>query len=72
MGNINALAIQPLGHIAGTANSIISSLQNLISVGIGGTIGYMYNDTVNPLVFGFLSCSIVALVLTLSIRNRVE
>lgn len=64
MGNINALAIEPLGHIAGTANSVISSLQNLLSVGIGGYIGHMYNQSVNPLVIGFLACSVIALIIT--------
>ena len=35
-GNLNTLALEPLGHIAGTANSVISSIQTFISVGIGG------------------------------------
>ena len=55
-GNFNTLAIQPLGHIAGIATSVISSVQTLISVVIGGIIGQYYDGTVLPLVFGFLVC----------------
>jgi DHA1 family bicyclomycin/chloramphenicol resistance-like MFS transporter len=64
-GNFNTLAIQPLGHIAGVANSVISSLQTLISVILGGTIGHYYNGTVLPLVAGFLifgACSLLIIV----------
>ena len=35
-GNFNALALNPLGHIAGTATSVIASIQTLLSVVIGG------------------------------------
>ena len=56
-GNLNTIAIEPLGHIAGIANSVISSLQTFISVGIGAIVGQIYSGTVYPLVvaFGVLS-----------------
>lgn len=52
-GNFNALAVEPLGHIAGVANSVISSLQTLMSMLLGSTIGYFYNGTIFPLIIGF-------------------
>ncbi len=61
-GNFNALAMQPLGHIAGIANSVISSVQTLFSVAVGGLIGQYYNGTVLPLIQGFIICGISALV----------
>ncbi|MGL1886656.1 MAG: multidrug effflux MFS transporter [Reichenbachiella sp.] len=61
-GSLNALAVEPLGHIAGVANSVISATQTLISVFVGGVIGYYYNDTVQPLVIGFLSCGVISMV----------
>ncbi len=63
-GNFNTLAIHPLGHIAGVATSVISSVQTLISVAIGGVIGQYYDGTVQPLVFGFLSCGVMTLSIT--------
>ncbi|MCP4297692.1 MAG: multidrug effflux MFS transporter [Proteobacteria bacterium] len=62
IGNFNALAMQPLGHIAGIANSVISSVQTLLSVVIGGLIGQYYNATVLPLILGFMLCGVSAFV----------
>jgi len=59
--NAGALAMEPLGHIAGTA----SALQGLIStVGaalIGFLIGQMFNGTTLPLVTGFVTCGALGL-----------
>jgi len=52
-GNFNTMAIQPLGHIAGAASSVIGCLQTLLSASLGAAIGYFYNGTINPLVIGF-------------------
>jgi MFS transporter, DHA1 family, multidrug resistance protein len=49
-GNMNALAMTPLGHIAGIGAAVIGSLSTLISVPIGIVIGQSYNGTVVPLV----------------------
>ena len=53
-GNINALAMEPLGHIAGTAAAIIGSFTTIISVTLGGLIGYSFNGTLMPLLAGFI------------------
>lgn len=62
-GNMNSLAVQPLGHIAGVANSVIASMQTLLSVVLGGYIGYRYDETVIPLVTGFLVLGFCSLVI---------
>ena len=64
-GNFNALALQPLGHIAGVANSVLSASQTLLSALIGGFIGWSYQGTVYPLLLGFLAASLGSLGLTL-------
>lgn len=69
-GNLSTLAVQPLGHIAGVATSVIASTQTLISVAVGASIGYFYNGTVIPLVIGFLSCALSALLFMLLARRR--
>ncbi|MBT4763252.1 MAG: multidrug effflux MFS transporter [Bdellovibrionaceae bacterium] len=68
-GNFNALAVQPLGHIAGVANSVISSSQTLISVILGGTVGFFYNGTVFPMIIGFLIFGLCSLYLTVRISK---
>ncbi len=62
-GNLNALAMEPLGHIAGLGNSVISSLQTFIGAFIGGTIASFYNDNIYPLPIGFFIASLFCLFL---------
>lgn len=69
IGNFNALAIQPLGHIAGVANSVISSFQTLLSVLLGGTLGALYNGTIIPLVSGFLVLGTLSLILVVRVSK---
>ena len=45
-GNLNALAMQPLGHIAGVGASLIASVAAFISVLFGTVIGQAFNGTV--------------------------
>jgi DHA1 family bicyclomycin/chloramphenicol resistance-like MFS transporter len=51
-GNINALAMQPLGRLAGIGAAVVGSLSTLISMLLGMLIGRSYNGTVIPLVAG--------------------
>lgn len=66
-GNFNTLAIQPLGHIAGVANSVISSIQTLISVLIGGTISHFYDGSIVPIVSSFLVLGFLSLLIVRSV-----
>jgi DHA1 family bicyclomycin/chloramphenicol resistance-like MFS transporter len=61
-GNLNALAMQPLGHIAGTAAAAVGGLQTLISLSLGTAIGQSYDGTVVPLVAGFAILSVLAMI----------
>ena len=51
-GNNNALAMQPLGRMAGIGAAVVGSLSTFISVPLGTTIGQSYNGTVLPLLTG--------------------
>lgn len=62
-GNFNALAMEPLGHIAGTAAAVIASLSTFISLGLASVIGRAFDGTVLPLVYGFLALSLIALAI---------
>lgn len=53
-GNMNALAMEPLGHVAGTGAAVVGSLSTLISVPFGTVIGGSYNGTILPLVAGMV------------------
>jgi DHA1 family bicyclomycin/chloramphenicol resistance-like MFS transporter len=62
-GNINALAMEPLGHIAGLGAAVVGSLSSLISVPLGMLVGQAYNDTLLPLVGGFAFFGVAALAI---------
>ena len=61
-GNLNALAMEPLGHIAGVGAAITSSLSTFLAVPLGVIIGLAYNGTVLPLIAGFGLCGLAALL----------
>jgi DHA1 family bicyclomycin/chloramphenicol resistance-like MFS transporter len=62
ISNFTALAMEPLGHIAGTASSLYGSITTLIGIVLGTAIGQSYNGTMIPLGVGFFICSVLALV----------
>ncbi len=68
-GNFNTMAIHPLGHIAGSASSIIGCIQTLLAAGLGGTIGYLYDGTINPMVIGFFILGIWSFLLVSKISE---
>ena len=62
-GNLNALAMEPMGHIAGLASAIIGALSFIVSITAGTMIGQYYDFTLFPLTTGFLVLSVMALCL---------
>jgi DHA1 family bicyclomycin/chloramphenicol resistance-like MFS transporter len=63
--NFTALAMEPHGHIAGTASSLYGSITTLLGIGIGTTIGQDYDGTLLPFATGFFLCTLVALLVVL-------
>ncbi len=63
--NFNALAMEPLGHVAGTASSVQGFLQTVGGGVIGAAIGQAFDGTVVPLAGGYFFASLVALAMTL-------
>lgn len=63
LGNLNALAMEPLGHIAGMAASIISSVATVMAVVIAIPVGLAFDGTPTPLACGVLACAVLGFVL---------
>jgi DHA1 family bicyclomycin/chloramphenicol resistance-like MFS transporter len=63
--NFNALAMEPLGHLAGTASSILGFMQTFLGGVVGTLIGQSFNGTVTPLAAGFCAVSLGALITVL-------
>lgn len=63
--NFNALAMEPLGHVAGTASSVLGFMSTAGGGVVGALIGQAYNGTTLPLVAGFFVLSLIGLVFVL-------
>lgn len=61
--NFTALAMEPQGHIAGTASSLYGSITTLLGIGIGTVIGQDYDGTLLPFATGFFLCALAALAI---------
>ena len=69
-GNISALAMQPMKHIAGMASAITGGLAGLISIAFGTLVGQLYDSTLFALLVGFLCASIAAVIFMFIIEKR--
>jgi MFS transporter, DHA1 family, multidrug resistance protein len=63
MGNLNALAMEPLGHIAGMASSAITSVSTVGSVLLAVPVGQSFDGTAIPLMIGVAIYGLLALLL---------
>lgn len=63
--NFNSLAMEPLGHVAGTASSVLGFMSTVGGAAIGAVIGQAFNGTALPMVAGFCSVSFIGLLFVL-------
>ena len=60
-GNINALAMETLGEVAGIGAALVASGSLAVSVVLGALIGQAFDGTVNPFVGGYAVVSVLSL-----------
>lgn len=63
-GNLNAIAMQYKGNIAGTTASVISAISTFFGAMIAAVAGLSYDGTVVPLALASMLCSGAALLIT--------
>ncbi|RQP07241.1 MAG: Bcr/CflA family efflux MFS transporter [Paracoccus sp. BP8] len=68
-GNLNALALQRMGHVAGMAASVVGAVSTLGAVLIAAPVGLLYDGTARPIVLATLVCSGLALLLMRLVRE---
>ncbi len=61
-GNQNALAMEPLGRLAGIGAAVVGSLSTLIQMPLGTIIGQNYNGTIFPLIIGIGVLSAISIL----------
>jgi len=63
--NFNAMAMEPLGHVAGMGSSFIGFYSTGAAAFVGWIIGQAFDGTVRPLTIGFAVLGLMALVTVL-------
>ncbi len=71
-GNINAQAMEPLGHIAGVASAFVTSMSTFISVILGTIVAQSYNGTILPLVIGFSVFGLISLMIMYFTNSKID
>ena len=68
--NLTALALEPLGHIAGTASAVVMSVSTLVAFPIGTVIARQVDTSVLPILLGFAGLGIAAMWLMFLARDK--
>jgi DHA1 family bicyclomycin/chloramphenicol resistance-like MFS transporter len=68
--NFNAIAMEPQGHNAGMASSVIGSLSTAIGAIAGGLVAHAFDGTVFPIAAGFAVCSLIACLIVFAIEGK--
>jgi len=71
IGNLNAMAMEPLGHMAGTAASVMGALSTIFGVILAAPIGLAFDGTPFPLVLSVGVLALIGFMLMLHMR-RIE
>ncbi|MEM6847819.1 MAG: multidrug effflux MFS transporter [Pseudomonadota bacterium] len=63
--NFNAIAMEPLGRIAGTGASFVGFVMTALGAVLGGIVGQFFDGTIMPLAYGYCLYSVVILTVIL-------
>ncbi|MCV6594611.1 MAG: multidrug effflux MFS transporter [Silicimonas sp.] len=69
IGNLTSIAMEPVGHMAGLAASIISAVATVAGIAIAAPIGQAFNGTLVPLTLGVTLLCFAALALVRGIDD---
>jgi len=69
-GNLNALAMEPLGHIAGIGAAITGFVSTLMAVPLSTYIGGFISTTALPLFLGFSICGVFSLGILFYLKKK--
>lgn len=67
-GNLRAMAMEPIGHIAGIGAAITGFISTIMAVPISIYIGTFIDETALPLFIGFSICSFLSVLIIIYLR----
>lgn len=69
IGNLNALAMEPLGHIAGLAASVMGAIATVVAAILATIIALTFNTTTLPQILGTLIVMLISLPVLVVMRR---
>lgn len=69
VGNLNAMAMEPMGHIAGTAASVVGAVSTLLAAAIASPVSLLFDGTIEPLLWAVLGIAALALAMMIYIAR---
>jgi MFS transporter, DHA1 family, multidrug resistance protein len=70
-GNYQAMALEPMGHIAGMAAAVSGAMASLMAITLGGGAARLYDGSITPVAIAFVVYAAAALVtITWAERRR--
>jgi MFS transporter, DHA1 family, multidrug resistance protein len=70
-GNYQAMALEPMGHIAGMAAAMSGAMSSLMAITLGGGAARLYDGSLTPVAIAFVAYGVAALItITWAERNR--
>lgn len=70
VGNLNAMAMEPMGAIAGLAASVILAVPTILGTLIAAPLGLAFDGTPGPLALGVTLCAVAGLAIMPLMRTR--
>jgi MFS transporter, DHA1 family, multidrug resistance protein len=70
-GNYQAMALEPMGHVAGMAAAVSGAASSLMAILLGGSAARFYDGSITPIAIAFVVFALAALAtITWAERNR--
>ena len=70
LGNLNAIAMEPMGHIAGMAASVIGAISTILAACIAAPLGLLFDGSILPLAGGVCAMSVIGFGLMVEMGRR--
>jgi len=69
IGNMNAIAMEPMGHIAGMAASIVTAVSTVLGVALAAPASLLFDGTPLPATIVVITATAAALALTVLLKD---
>ncbi|MGD1883119.1 MAG: multidrug effflux MFS transporter [Paracoccaceae bacterium] len=69
VANLNAIAMQPMGHIAGIAASVIGAISTVMGAVIASPLAMLFDGTPRPLIAAVLMMTLISTILMHRMRQ---